>query len=124
MSFATDKAALLALLLVVVLMAAGQLLFKSTALSWHAHGSLLTPTVLLRLLVALSVYGVATIAWIWVLQRAPLNLAYPLVALTFVLVPLVARWMFGETVGMRYWIGVGLIVAGIMVAMSARPASP
>ena len=105
-------------------MAAGQGLFKSPALAWHAHGSLLTPTVLLRLLVALSVYGVATIAWIWVLQRAPLNLAYPLVALTFVLVPLGARWMFGETVGMRYWIGVGLIVAGIMVAMSARPASP
>ena len=76
-----------------------------------------------RLVIALGVYGVATIAWIWVLQRAPLSLAYPVVALTFVLVPLGARWMFGEAMDLRYFLGCALIVAGIVVATwPARPA--
>lgn len=118
---APDKTVFTVVIVVVLLMALGQLLFKATALSWQHHGTLLAPAVAWRLLVALAVYGAATIAWIWVLQRAPLTLAYPVVALTFVLVPLGARWLFGEEVGLRYLLGTGLIVAGIVVATWSRP---
>ena len=116
-----ERFTLLAVLGVVVLMAVGQLLFKSTAMSWHAHGTLFAPAPAGRLLASLVVYGVATLAWIWVLQRVPLNVAYPLVALTFLLVPLGAWWFHGEALGWRYAAGMLLIVAGIAVATWRSP---
>lgn len=111
-----ERGALFVVLGVVVLMAAGQLLFKSTAMSWQAHGTLFAPAPAWRLLVSLAVYGVATLAWIWVLQRVPLTLAYPLVALTFLLVPLGAWWLHGEPLGARYLAGMLLIAAGVVLA--------
>ena len=108
---------------VVVLMAVGQLLFKSTAMSWQQHGTLLAPAVAWRLMLALAVYGVATIAWIWVLRHAPLSMVYPLMALTFVLVPIGALWLFGEEIDLRFLLGTGLIVAGIVLANWPRSSS-
>ena len=118
-----DRFALLAVICVVLLMAVGQLLFKATAMAWQAHGTLLAPVPALRLIASLMVYGVATLAWIWVLQRVSLSLAYPLVALTFILVPLGTWFFYGETVGARYWMGMLLIVAGIVLATWRNPAS-
>ncbi len=109
---------------VVLMMALGQLLFKATASAWHQHATLWAAPVLLRLVFALAVYGVATIAWIWVLQRVPLTVAYPLVALTFVLVPLGAWWCFKEVIGLRYLLGTGLIVVGIIIATSENASNP
>jgi drug/metabolite transporter (DMT)-like permease len=112
----TSRMALAAVLAVVLLMAAGQLLFKATAAAWQLHGTLFAPAPALRLLASLAVYGIATLAWIWVLQGTSLSVAYPLVALTFVLVPLGAWWWFGESLSPRYMVGMLLIVAGIAVA--------
>ena len=39
-------------------------------------------------------------------------------ALSFVLVPVASVMVFGETLGLRYWIGAGLIVAGMLVIRS------
>lgn len=105
---------------VVLLMTLGQLLFKATAMAWQVHGSPFALPVAWRLAVALGVYGLATVAWIWVLQKVPLSVAYPIVALTFVLVPLGARFLFGETIGLRYMAGTALIVVGIAVATTAK----
>ena len=117
-----DRFALAAVIGVVLLMAIGQLLFKATAVSWQLHGTLLAPAPAMRLLTSLAVYGVATIAWIWVLQRVPLTMAYPLVALTFVLVPLGAWWLYDEGLGLRYVAGMLLIVCGIILATWRSPA--
>lgn len=113
---ASNRLALAAVLGVVLLMAVGQLLFKATAAAWQSHGTLFAMEPALRLLASLAVYGVATLAWIWVLQGTSLSMAYPLVALTFVLVPLGAWWWFGESLSPRYVVGMLLIVAGIAVA--------
>lgn len=118
-----ERFALPAVIGVVLLMAVGQILFKSTALSWQAHGTLFAPVPALRLMASLAVYGVATLAWIWVLQRVPLTLAYPLVALTFVLVPLGAWWFHGEPLGWRYLAGMLLIAAGVVLATWREPAA-
>lgn len=116
-----DRVAMAAVMGVVLLMALGQLMFKATAVSWQLHGTLLAPAPALRLLGSLVVYGVATLAWIWVLQRVPLTIAYPIVALTFVLVPLGAWWLYDESLGLRYVAGMLLIVAGIIVATWRSP---
>ena len=118
-----DRFAMVAVIGVVLLMAVGQLLFKATAVAWQAHGTLLAPVPAMRLLASLAVYGVATLAWIWVLQRVPLTIAYPLVALTFVLVPLGAWWLYDENLGLRYIAGMLLIVAGIVLATWRSPSS-
>ncbi|MDO4904856.1 MAG: EamA family transporter [Lautropia sp.] len=104
-------------LVCVVGMAAGQILFKLAANSLAQTGSFLVPRTGALLLAALSLYGLITIAWIWVLQKADLGKVYPLMALAFVLVPLASHWLFGERFQPQYFIGIVLIMTGIVVAV-------
>jgi drug/metabolite transporter (DMT)-like permease len=101
----------------VVAIAAGQILFKLTARSVVGSDGLwdmlLSPT----LFAALTIYGVATLAWIWQLRYVNLSQAYPLMALSFVIVPLASMVLLGEPITLRYWAGVGLIVGGIILTV-------
>ncbi len=110
-----------ALSLICVLgLACGQLLFKKAAgnvgadwQSWLLNGWLWA---------ALVLYGVMTLLWIWILHHTPLYLAYPFIALSFVIVPLLARLLLSEPVGWQTAVGAALIVAGVVVSSGAgRP---
>ncbi|MDO5055997.1 MAG: EamA family transporter [Lautropia sp.] len=98
-------------------MAAGQILFKLAANSLAQTGSFLVPKTAALLFAALSLYGLITIAWIWVLQKADLGKVYPMMALAFVLVPLASHWLFGERFQPQYFLGITLIMAGIVIAV-------
>jgi undecaprenyl phosphate-alpha-L-ara4N flippase subunit ArnE len=50
-----------------------------------------------------------------VLKSVPLTVAYPFMALTFCVVPLLAWLLLGETLSLRYGVGTGLIVIGLLV---------
>ncbi|MFQ5509086.1 MAG: EamA family transporter [Leptospirillia bacterium] len=99
-------------------LAVGQLCFK---LSAHALTDATGAASMLRLvynpwfLGALATYGGATLLWIWILREVSLSKAYPFFALSFVLVPLMGLAFLGETTTTTYWVGIGLIVAGIYV---------
>ena len=67
------------------------------------------------LYMALCVYAVATVFWLYILQRIPLTLAYPFSALAMVLVPIIAVYLFGERLTWSYWIGVIFIFTGIII---------
>ena len=67
------------------------------------------------LYLALCVYGIATVFWLYLLQRIPLNLAYPFSALAMVIVPILAMYLFGERLNLSYWLGLIFIVAGIVI---------
>ena len=99
--------------------AAGQILFKLSAAAMHKAGSYFDPRSLLILFVALALYGLTTLAWVWVLQKIELGRAYPLMALAFVLVPIGSHFVFGERFQLQYFIGVALIMAGILVTVKA-----
>lgn len=71
-----------------------------------------SPLVLLGLLL----YGIGALAWIAVLARLDLSLAYPFLALNFVLVALVSRVVLGETIPPMRWIGILVICSGIVLA--------
>ncbi len=103
----------------VICIAAGQILFKMSAASLQKTGSLFDPSTALVLFCALSLYGATTLAWIWVLQKIELGRVYPLMAMAFVLVPLGSHWFFGERFQPQYFVGVGLIMAGIVIAVRA-----
>src|SRR5579863_5597209 len=46
----------------------------------------------------LGLYGLGAVAWLTVLSRVPLSLAYPLLALSYAVTPVLAWVVLGETV--------------------------
>jgi drug/metabolite transporter (DMT)-like permease len=101
----------------VVGIAVGQILFKLSANSLQQTGSFLAPKTAAMLFSAFALYGITTIAWVWVLQKVELGRVYPLMAMAFVLVPLGSHFILGERFQSQYFIGVALIVIGIVVAV-------
>ncbi|WP_277593952.1 4-amino-4-deoxy-L-arabinose-phospho-UDP flippase [Pseudomonas chlororaphis] len=105
--------------LCVVGIAAGQILFKLSAASMERAGSFFDLRSLIILTGALALYGVTTIAWVWVLQKIELGRAYPLMAIAFVLVPIGSYFVFGERFQTQYFVGVLMIIFGILVTLKA-----
>lgn len=97
----------------------GQILFKLSANSLEKTGSYFSPRTATLVFVALALYGITTLAWIWVLQKVELGRVYPLMALAFILVPLCSYFVFGEKFPPQYFVGVFLIAMGIIVAVKA-----
>jgi drug/metabolite transporter (DMT)-like permease len=65
--------------------------------------------------VGLSFYVLGAAFWLLVLSKLDLSLAYPMLALTYVLIPLAAQFVLGEQVPMLRWLGVGIIFVGVIV---------
>jgi drug/metabolite transporter (DMT)-like permease len=64
---------------------------------------------------ALTAYGVSVIVWIVGLSRVPVSQAYPLLSLGYVLNIGLAWWLFGEVPNAQRVVGVGVIVAGVVL---------
>ncbi|PQZ93228.1 MULTISPECIES: 4-amino-4-deoxy-L-arabinose-phosphoundecaprenol flippase subunit ArnE [Pseudomonas] len=62
---------------------------------------------------ALLCLGLGLLVWLLVLQRLEVGIAYPMLGLNFVLVTLVARFVFKEPIDRRHWLGVVLVIAGV-----------
>ena len=97
----------------------GQILFKKAAASiadatqwqqWVFNGWLIT---------ALALYGITTLVWIWVLRHAPPHIAYPFMALAFLIVPCLGWLFLGEPIHVQTLVGGALILAGITLATHA-----
>jgi drug/metabolite transporter (DMT)-like permease len=99
----------------VAVISTGQLLFKVASASIDFRRPLDAPKGLAVLALALVLYAAATLLWVAALKHAPLGRVYPLMALSFVLVPLGSIVLLRESVTPGYWAGVALIVAGLAV---------
>jgi drug/metabolite transporter (DMT)-like permease len=64
---------------------------------------------------ALTAYGLSVVVWIVGLSRVPVSQAYPLLSLGYVLNIGLAWWLFGEVPNAQRVIGVGIIVAGVVL---------
>lgn len=64
---------------------------------------------------ALASLGFGLLVWLLVLQRLEVGIAYPMLSLNFVLITLVARFVFHETIDRRHWLGVGLVIGGVVL---------
>lgn len=105
-------------ILCVTGIAAGQILFKKAAMhlpespqlvDWLLNGWLIT---------ALSLYGITTLLWIWVLRHAPLHFAYPFMALAFIIVPLLSYFFLGEPINIKTLVGGAIIVIGVVITVA------
>lgn len=106
------------LALFTAMLAAGQLMFKGVALRAAAISDLGSAAQLLRqpfFWLAVAIYGLATVLWVYLLQRMSLAVAYAFVAIVFIFVPVGAWFFFGERLTLSYAVGSTLIIAGVFV---------
>jgi drug/metabolite transporter (DMT)-like permease len=106
------------IILTVMALSAGQILFKMAASSFEFSAAGLIGGLLnIKLLIALFVYFIATIMWLFVLKSTPLRVAYPFFALAFIVVPILAHYLLGEVISWNTFAGAGLIAIGVWVSV-------
>ncbi|AMB84865.1 4-amino-4-deoxy-L-arabinose-phospho-UDP flippase [Pseudomonas agarici] len=94
----------------------GQVAQKLAVESWRENaigllGKLRSPWLWL----ALACLALGLLAWLLVLQRLEVAIAYPMLSLNFVLITLVAHYLFKEPIDRHHWFGVTLIIAGVVL---------
>ena len=114
-----SPAILAGLTIIPITIALGQLLFKIASQRLSSAGKelymvLFDPV----MIVALGIYGGATLIWIYLLKFVPLSYAYSFMALTFLAVPILSIFFLGETLNLKYWIGTALIIVGLIIIQS------
>lgn len=122
MSFTSFTGSVAGPLTCVLAISSGQILFKIASGLIDFRNPLAEPKGLAVLFVALVIYGFATLLWIAVLREWPLSRVYPLMAFSFIVVPLASLFLLKEHINWAYWGGVLLIVAG--VALIGRTSGP
>jgi multidrug transporter EmrE-like cation transporter len=112
------------ILLAVVCGVLGQLTLKIGMTGVGAIGgeALAQPVqVVLRVLthpfvvVGLGLYVLGAVAWLTVLSRVPLSLAYPMLALGYAITPTLAWLVLGESLTSLRWVGIGTICLGVVL---------
>jgi multidrug transporter EmrE-like cation transporter len=114
---------LLILLLAISLGAAGQILLKA-GLSQLPENS--PPVQVLssiftnaRVFFGFACYGLSSLVYLIALKRLPLSYAYPMVALSYVMVVALSWKVFGESIPPLRIVAVAIILAGVvMLALS------
>jgi len=104
---------------VVLLLTIGQTGFKFVGEKLNADMSLMGVwSAKLELFVTLSIYAIATVLWIYVLSYLPLSKAFTYYALVFIIVPLIATFVFHEEVfNPQFLFGSALIVIGVLITV-------
>ena len=105
------------LVLTPTIIAGGQVLFKQAGVRGAGAPfvqTLFDPVFIL----AVGIYGLATLMWVWVLKTVPLSSAYSFMALSYVLVPILAVVFLGESLSWKYAAGTALILGGLFVVQS------
>lgn len=110
-------------LLTAFSMAGGQLLFKLGAPQWK--GTTLLEWIVSfatnpYLMVAVCMYAATILIWIYVLRTLPLSAAYPLTALSYVIVPSLSYLFLNEKVSMQTVLGSAVVILGVVITHLQR----
>ena len=73
--------------------------------------SLLEP----KILIALILYIIPLLLWIWLLKTLPITILQPAMSLTYVLTAILAHIFLDETLSINRIIGIGFIIIGVIV---------
>ena len=58
-------------------------------------------------------YMISLLVWIIGLSRVPVSVAYPMLSLGYVINAVAAYYLFGESVTIMRWLGIGFIIVGV-----------
>ena len=101
-----------------LLLASGQVCFKLAVekidkfqWTWHFFSNLFTSWWLISTGVTMSA---ALVLWGYILKHLDFSIAYPITAFAYIFGMLAAIFIFHETVPLTRWIGVGLIILGVV----------
>ena len=72
------------------------------------------------ILIAIPLYVAGFLVWLIVLSKLDLSHAYPFLAVTYVLVPLLSWLFLGEQVPLMRWIGIAVVCLGIVLVGWAK----
>jgi undecaprenyl phosphate-alpha-L-ara4N flippase subunit ArnE len=118
----------IALLLFSVCSAAtGQLLLKhgmqiASARAAKSGGSLVVSAATSPwILFGLAVFAVSAVAWLAVLSRVPLSVAYPFNAMGYLVILTASILVLHERANVLTWAGSFLVVSGLVIVALARP---
>jgi drug/metabolite transporter (DMT)-like permease len=117
---------LVLLVVSIALGAGGQLMFKAAARGLPAFAELglvrlvLTMFATPMILAGFACFFVSSVLWILALRSVPLSVAYPMVALSYVIIFIGSHYLFAEPLGWRLWLGGLLIVCGIVLIAGQR----
>lgn len=102
-----------------MLMASGQILFKLGSNGKKLDSFLSMVQLLFSpiILVALCLYAFTTMLWLYILSKVDISFAYPVQALAFPVVLIVSSLLFKEAIPTTRWIGVGIILIGVFIAV-------
>lgn len=65
--------------------------------------------------VGLALYGLGAVAWLIVLSRLDLSFAYPFIALSYAITPILACRLLDEPVSGLRWLGIVVIILGVVI---------
>lgn len=106
-------------ILCVIGLAVGQLLFKLSAIGISEGGSFFRLKPAIALFAAMCLYGITSLAWVWVLQKVELGRVYPFMSLAFILVPMGSHFFYGERFHPQYFLGVAILIVGIIITVKS-----
>ena len=114
------------LLFAVLLAAGGQLLLKhgmqvATARAHAAGGSLVAAAVTSPMVIGgLTVFAISAVAWLGVLSRVPLSIAYPFNALSYLIILTASVLLLHERATLITWAGSLLVVTGLIIVVLSQ----
>lgn len=73
--------------------------------------AVLTPAIFLGFIL----YGLAALSWLIVLSKFDLSYAYPMLALMYAIIPLAATIVLHEHINTMQWLGIGIVVIGVLI---------
>ncbi len=68
-----------------------------------------------HILGGLACYAISVVAWIMVLSRVEVSLAYPMVSFGYIVTALASWWLFGETLSVERIAGIFVIMFGVFL---------
>ena len=107
------KLAILLMLLCTLFISIAQLLYKSGA--DKLEFSFLSIISKWNIFLGLFLYGLGAILLIAALRYGKLSVLYPIIASSYIWVALGSMYFFGESISLFRWLGVILIVGGIII---------
>ena len=77
----------------------------------------------ITVLSGMTLYFLSAVVWLYLLTKLEISLVQPILALTYVITPILAIIFLGENVPPLRWIGIGVVIIGVfLIARSAAGA--
>ena len=105
----TPRKAIVVILLSTVVTSIGNALLKLASKDLTLSNPFSLP-----LLIGIILYGISAILFILALRSGELSVIYPLYGLNFVWINLIAMKFFNEPMPALKWLGIGVIILGIV----------